>query len=238
MWAIGRQAHLNAAGAESMDMLAHDLRTPMTCVAGAAQTALLKLSRGQGADEQLQQILLAIGAMDRLLAQHCGEAEGKRRLDARALSAEVRSLLDGRAGEKGQRFVVDLAPLEGAVLREDGAVLPRVLVNLAGNAIKYTQPGGHVALHGRLSVSGGRSFAVFCVEDDGPGMRAAFLRHAFEPFARARETSGEAGSGLGLAITRRLVRRMGGEIRVHSEWGRGSTFVVRVPLARRAAQLH
>ena len=215
---------------QSMAMLAHDLRTSMACVSGAAQLALAAAEQGRAAEAQLRQILLAVGTMDRLLERHCGEKREGGGFSPERLEEELRALLEGRAQEKRQQLVIDFSRLKGRVLRADDAALSRVLVNLAGNAVKYTGCGGRIVLRGTLCGDVKAPQLVFDVEDNGMGMRAAFLRRAFEPFARAREAEDMEGSGLGLAIARRLVQGMNGEIRVRSEWGKGSVFTVIVPL--------
>ncbi|MBP3656137.1 MAG: HAMP domain-containing histidine kinase [Clostridia bacterium] len=222
--------HVTAYGDMARIAFAHDMRTPMTCVAGAAQTALMMSRRGAGVDEQMRQILMAVEAMDRLLAQHCGEAGGAQRFTAAELGEQLRALYAGRAAQKEQTLTLDLTAMGETPLMADYAALSRALGNLLGNAVKYTARGGHITLRGRLRAMPGRREAVFVVEDDGAGMHPAFARRAFEPYARARETAGEDGSGMGLAIVRRLAQEMGGGVRMRSTPGRGSVFTLHVPV--------
>ena len=106
--------------------------------------------------------------------------------------------------------------------------LHRVITNLVSNAVKFTEAGGTV----RIRVEQAESHVRLSVMDTGIGIDPAFMPHIFEPFQQ--ETGGmrrrHEGSGLGLAIVKRLVDMMGGTIDVESEKGRGTTFVVTLPI--------
>ena len=113
-------------------------------------------------------------------------------------------------------------------VRGDPDRLRQVLVNLVGNALRYTPPGGRVT----VSAAGEDGAAVLTVRDTGIGIPPEHLPHVFDRFyrcdaSRSRETGG---SGLGLAIVRQLVAAHGGTVAAASEPGRGSTFTVRLPL--------
>jgi signal transduction histidine kinase len=128
--------------------------------------------------------------------------------------------------------------------------LRRVLINLLANAVKYTLPGGRVALrvrrveHGAASVwntdgaaGSSRAWAEITVSDTGVGIAPEHLKAVFQPYYRApgAATAATAGAGLGLAICRELVEQMGGSITADSETGVGSTFAVRLPIAGQVA---
>lgn len=218
---------------ETLETLAHDLRTPMSSVAGAAQLALLASGQGKPVEAQLQQILVAVGAMDRMLSRMCGAEQAA--FTAKMLERELRDIIGPRAQEKAQELIIDLSAAADGEMTGSFAALTRVLSNLLSNAVKYTPSGGRIAL---LASRGEAGDVVFTVEDNGMGMKHGFLREIYRPFARARESEHIPGAGLGLSIVRRLVREMGGEISVSSEWGRGTIFAVRLPLmdAREAAR--
>jgi len=210
---------------------AHDIRTPMCCVTGAAQMALSRSRQGRDVSEQMEQIMTAVRAMDRMVVQLCG---GTQQLRCAAftrdmLTRELLAMAGTAARKKDQVLSVDLTALGERMYLCDYAALVRVLQNLLMNAVKYTQQGGLIALSAALEESG--RFVRFAVRDNGPGMRPEFLDRLFEPFARARETAHLPGRGLGLAIAKRMTERMGGTISVSSEWGKGTEFAVRVPLA-------
>lgn len=214
----------NTAGLQ-LAALAHDLRTPMCVAAGAAQMALE--AGGRDVSAELRQILTAVGAMERMLSMMSDvPAAGCPAITVAMLEKELLALLGDRARQKGQRLSVDLSALDGLALRADYAALCRLLVNLLGNAIKYTQPGGEITLRAQRS----RRRMLFIVADNGMGMTREFMRRMFLPFARAKEAGMIQGSGLGLSIARDMARRLHGTIRVRSEMGKGSTFVVSLPL--------
>lgn len=211
---------------------AHDLRTPMCAVSGAAQIAL---SAQEGADvsEQLQQILLAVRTMDRMLemlvSAHA-DGEGSA-FTGDMLRRELLAMAGGQAASKGIVLSVDLCALDGSFFADYGALV-RVLTNLLGNAVKYTQSGGVVCVRAirERAAEPGSAKLTFIVSDTGMGMKPAFVRRMYIPFERAKEGAHLPGKGLGLAIARQLVEQMDGTIAVHSEWGKGTAFTVRVPV--------
>lgn len=228
-----RQLCAMGGGGESVRTLAHDLRTPMCCVSGAAQMALLAAEQGKAVDSQLRQILLAVNAMDRLLTQACDPPQSEQNASAQALEDDLRMMIGPGTQQKQQLLAMDLHALYDVPIAADGTALSRVLLNLLSNAVKYTPPGGLVELYGALrnGQNGEGLQAVFTIRDSGMGMKRDFLRRMYRPFARARESAQLPGTGLGLSIVRRLVRQMGGTIRVKSAWGRGTVFTVCVPVA-------
>jgi CheY-like chemotaxis protein len=144
----------------------------------------------------------------------------------------VAGLLGARAFEKGIEMVADLAPDLPPLVRGDPGRLRQVLINLVGNAVKFT-PRGEVVLRAAPVRSGGGGMAVaFEVRDTGIGIPADKLETVFEDFAQAdvSTTRSYGGTGLGLAISRRLVRLMGGELSVDSTPGSGTVFTFALAL--------
>lgn len=224
-----QRKRINPIDSETLATIAHDLRTPMSSVAGAAQLAMIQAKQGMDVDRQLRQILQAVHAMDRMLSDMCG-AGGMQAQDQDMLARELRTLLAPRAEGKHQRLTIDLHALGSSPLAIDYARLVRVLSNLLVNAVKFTPEGGEISLTGEYAADG---TMVFSVRDSGMGMRADFMERMYSPYARA--SADKPGQGLGLSIVRRLVRDMDGEISVCSEWGRGTVFTVRLPAGRACA---
>jgi two-component system phosphate regulon sensor histidine kinase PhoR len=145
---------------------------------------------------------------------------------AQETAAELRPLAEAR----NQEMIVDAAP--GALVLGDDVALRTLLRNLLDNAIRYTEPEGHIAVRVRRETdAGGRPWVVLAVQDDGVGIPAAEQKRIFERFyrvdkARSRETGG---TGLGLSIVRHVAERHGGSVDVQSTLGSGSTFTVRLP---------
>lgn len=216
-----------------MAALAHDLRTPMCIAAGAAQMALS--AGGENVSAQLRQILQAMGTMDRMLAMMSDVPTDKRgnRFTADMLRGELLAMTAGKAQAKGQQLSIDLSALSGCALEADYAALCRLLINLLSNAIKYTPEGGAITLRTQMEKGTGRAEqrrVRFIVADNGMGMTRGFMRRMFQPFARAQGVEEIAGSGLGLSIAGEMAQRLGADIRARSKKGRGTTFVVSVPV--------
>jgi len=210
---------------------AHDIRTPMCCVTGAAQTALMRSRHGGDISGEMEQILLAVRAMDRMLSQLC-DAEGRgirTRFTRDMLTRELLAIAGEAAKEKDQLLSVDLTALGERIYIADYAALIRILQNLLSNAVKYTPSGGMICLKAAMDEADG-IYARFVVSDNGMGMKPEFMKRLFDPFERAKESAHLPGKGLGLAIVRRMAERMGGEVDVRSEWGKGTEFSLRVPL--------
>ena len=220
-----------AVGVE-MAAFAHDLRTPMCIAAGAAQMALE--AGGRDVSVQLQQILQAMGAMDRMLSMMSSPSEGtnNRAFTADMLRKELLAMTTDQAKRKGQRLSIDMSALSAYSLELDYAALCRLLLNLLGNAVKYTQAGGTITLRAQLTHSRWRQgdlSVCFIVADNGPGMTQRFMRRMYLPYARSPETADQPGHGLGLSIARNMVKQLGGTIRVRSKRGMGTIFTVNVP---------
>lgn len=147
-------------------------------------------------------------------------------VEARDVAREVASVIEPLALERGLSFHLDV-PDRPLALRTDPDRLRQVLLNLVGNAVKYTEH-GEVRLELCPSAEGGVAFQV---RDTGIGIHPEHLPKIFEPFWPAdpsqRATNG--GTGLGLSVVRGVVRLLGGKVEVSSELGRGSVFTVRFP---------
>jgi signal transduction histidine kinase len=140
------------------------------------------------------------------------------------LDAVVRRVYDDAlARADGRTLTLDRA--DAVQVPGSADHLEQVVRNLVDNALKYTAPGGHVAL--ALRNAGGTAELV--VQDDGAGITADALPHVFERFYRAPSARGQAGAGLGLAIADWIVRAHGGSIAVASQPDQGSTFTVSLP---------
>jgi hypothetical protein len=130
--------------------------------------------------------------------------------------------------------------------RGDEDRVRQILVNLLGNAVKFTEPGGHITVRGGVTqqppheatLSGPGPWVFLAVDDTGSGIPAAHLARIFDPFVQvdAGHTRPQDGSGLGLTICRRLARVMHGDVTVHSEEGKGSSFTVWLPAAQATAR--
>ena len=240
-----RDAALAAARARSdfVSMMSHELRTPLNGVIGL--TTLLLDTRLDADQRELAKG--AHGSAEMLVGLINGVLDlskidtGKLELDRADfdLSHELdalRAVLALRAKEKGLFFAIEVEGQVPPCLRGDWFRLRQVLVNLVGNALKFTERG---AVRMRVVVTAPKEEEVlvrFEVKDTGMGMTPAQLERVFQPFVQAEASIARrfGGTGLGLSISQRLVSLMGGTLEVQSEEGQGSTFSFAVPLERRA----
>jgi signal transduction histidine kinase len=212
--------------------ISHELRNPLTTIRSAAQL-LLERTRDVLDAKQRQWVEMIDGSIDRLLTL-VNQILDLNRLRAGVFPLERQPIaLDkvvGRALEvlqpqaEQRGLVVEQAWTEAdCVILADEEALTKVVLNLVGNAIKFTPPGGSV----RVAVTAAGTHVELAVKDTGPGIPAADLSRIFEPYQQAHR--GRKGSGLGLAIVKELVGAHGGSIAVDSEEGKGSCFTVRLP---------
>jgi two-component system, sensor histidine kinase and response regulator len=235
---VRRQAAEAAANARStfLASMSHEIRTPMTAILGFLNLALQLEVEGR-----LRQYLLKIrtsanhlmGIVNDILDLSKIEAE-KVELDARpfeteALMSEVADILVPRAYENGNELVLSIDPMLPRRLIGDPLRLKQILINLGGNAVKFTKNG--TVRMAALPLEDGRtpddSVALrFQVSDTGIGIDPSVLPRLFDTFVQADDSTARnfGGTGLGLNISRRLVHLMGGEIEVRSRLGEGSTF--------------
>jgi len=227
----------NQAKTEFLAVMSHEIRTPLNGVIGMLQL----LADSPLAEEEKQQVEIATSSAETLLRLltdilDLSGVEGGR-LEVKAvdfspaqLVRDVARLFTPNAHAKGLRLECAIAEGLPATVRGDATRLRQVLVNLAGNGVKFTEKGG-VTL--RVEPVAGGSRLRFSVGDTGIGMSAATQAKLFEKFTQGDSSSTRryGGSGLGLAIAQNLVRLMGGEIRVQSAPGQGSEFSFDLPLA-------
>ena len=223
----------NQAKTRYISNISHELRTPLNSILGYAQ--LLQEDEGMPAHRSHAIQVIRRGG-DHLLSLIEGTLDiariesGKLTLDLKPWRwqdtvREVAAMFEWQAQAKGLRFVFDAPAWWPPVVRADEKRVRQILINLLGNAVKFTQQG-----EVRLSIRHVREMATFEVSDTGPGIAPEELDRIFEPFARgAAHASGSApGSGLGLTIARMLADLMGGELTASSRLGDGTTFRLRL----------
>ena len=238
---VSERAAVAASQAKSLFLanMSHELRTPLGSILGFVQLLDRDPRLAPDQREHLATVLRAgehlLGLINDVLSIakiEAGEATlEERELDLALLLESVRSLFMLKCHAKGLALSVSVAgPLPPAV-RGDEHKLRQVLINLLGNAVKFTER-GEVTLSARWA----QGRAAFEVRDTGPGMSEAEVQQVFEPFSQAAAgQASQEGTGLGLTITRNLVSLLGGALDVETALGQGTTFRFSVPLPAAAA---
>ncbi|MBH1987154.1 MAG: response regulator [Burkholderiales bacterium] len=228
----------SAAKGEFLANVSHEIRTPMNAIIGMTDLAL-----HSGLPEPQRGYVMRVKTAANLLLGILNDILDFSKIEAGKLDIErvsfdlddvvqsVSDLLGGKAREKGLTLLTQVDADVPQRLAGDPLRLQQVLVNLLGNALKFT-PRGEVRLHiGLLGQEGAAARLRLTVRDTGVGMSADQMSRLFQPFTQADTSTSRrfGGTGLGLAISRQLVERMGGRIDVASEPGQGSTFWVELP---------
>ncbi|MCB1618237.1 MAG: response regulator, partial [Pseudomonadales bacterium] len=222
--------------------ISHELRTPLNSILGYAQL----LDNDVTLHDSTQQAIRVIRRSgEHLLSLIEGTLDiarieaGKLTFDIKPLKfpefiRQIVSMFELQARNKGLTFDHQISGELPAVVRADHKRLSQILINILGNAVKFTQQGGV-----SFRVRHAREMVQFEIEDSGPGIPPDELEQVFEPFLRGSAAHGIGGTGLGLTISKLLTELMGGELRVDSRPNRGTTFGIRLflPQVRQTQEL-
>ncbi len=242
----------NAASRAKSDFLSHmshDIRTPLNAIIGMTTIAQAHMDDADRVADCLEKIGLSsrhlLGLINDILDMSRIES-GKMTLNPEAFTMDeflhgLMAVLQPQADRKRQKVELDFTGIRCEHVRGDQLRIQQVLINILGNAVKFTPEGGTVALRvretgERYNKSGSYAYYEFVVEDTGMGMSPEFLTRLFQPFERADSVDRIEGTGLGMAITHNLVEMMNGDISVVSRQGKGSRFTVTLPLEQLEAQ--
>ena len=230
----------NSAKTEFLRRMSHDLRTPINGIRGMVEVGDANADDLQKQTECRSKIWTASG----LLLDLANEALDMSRLESGqvdldlvptnlvVLNREVCDILERQAEERLVTIICDQQTLDYPYARVSATHLKRLLVNIAGNAVKYSRRGGYVRLACReVEPVDGVPIYEYTIADNGIGMSEQFQQHLYEPFSREeqRVEGASSGTGLGAPIAKQLVELMGGTMSFTSTLGQGTTFTIRLP---------
>jgi PAS domain S-box-containing protein len=229
----------NDAKNEFLSRMSHELRTPLNAVLGFGQLLEMELDE----TEQLDSVQHVLRAGRHLLAL-INDVLDIARIEAGEMSFSLEPVPVEEIVDGVRRLMLPIADNAGVVLQQesgdpcfvvaDAQRLRQILLNLVGNAVKYSRPGGRVWMSWRLA--SGR--VAIDVGDDGPGIDPQLQPRLFTPFDRlGAEATSVEGTGVGLAVSRGLAELMAGQVSCRSELGAGSVFTVTLPAAEPPADM-
>ena len=238
--ALVQAENANKAKSVFLSNMSHDIRTPMNAIIGFTNLAQTHIENQTLVEEYLKKIMSAskhlLSLINDILDMSRIES-GRIQLEENVISLsevvqDMENLIQPMATEKDINFVIDTHVVNKYVYC-DKLRLEQVLINLLGNAVKFTPKGGEISLNIEqelFSVPEGYEKYIFKVKDNGVGIESSFLDKLFEPFEREKtmDISGVQGTGLGLSITKSIVELMNGKISVESEVNQGTEFTVQV----------
>ena len=236
--ALERATNADRAKSIFLTNMSHDIRTPMNAILGFTHIAMGHLDEKERVLDCLHKI---IDSSDHLMNLINNVLDMSRiesgRLELHEVNADlndtityVRSALLPQIREKEQIFVVCAESVSGMKYRFDPLVFRQLLLNLLGNAVKYTGPGGKISLEIAEEAPAPAGYASISIRvwDNGIGMSRDFVARIFEPFERENNStlSRVPGNGLGMAICKGIVEAMGGTIDIQTEQGKGTEIII------------
>lgn len=233
----------NSAKTEFLRRMSHDLRTPINGIRGMVEVG----NANAGDLEKQAECRSKIWTASRLLLDLANEALDMSRLESGqvdlnlvptnmvALNREVCDILERQAEERLVTIICDQRTLDHPYARVSVTHLKRLLLNIAGNAVKYNRQDGYVRLTCReVEPVDGVPVYEYTIVDNGIGMSEEFQQHLYEPFCREEQQveGASSGTGLGAPIAKQLVELMGGTMNFTSTLGQGTTFTIRLPFEK------
>ena len=236
--ALAVAEHANRAKTAFLNNMSHDIRTPMNAVIGFTALATTHIDN----KELVLDYLKKIHTSGEHLLSLINDILDMSRIESGSVQIEyttvhlpdilqdLRTIIAGSVYSKKQKLHIDIQNVCHEDIITDKLRLMQVLLNIIGNAVKFTPVGGMicVCVSEQPCKKDGYATVVFRVKDNGIGMSPEFQEHVFDSFAREHTVTenGIGGTGLGMAITKNIVDMMGGTIRVESEVGKGTEFTV------------
>ena len=238
----------NRAKSTFLSNMSHDIRTPMNAVIGFTTLAVSNIDNKEKVRDYLGKILSSSNHLLSLINDVLDMSRiesGKIHLEETEVSLsdilhDLKTIISGHIYAKQLELYMDAMDITDEDVYCDKTRLNQVLLNLLSNAIKFTPAGGTVSVRLKQfpGAKKGSGLYEIRVKDSGIGMSQEFVQKIFSPFERERTStvSRTQGTGLGMAITKNIVDMMGGTIEVRTEQGKGTEFIVRLPLRIQSEQ--
>ena len=238
----------NRAKSTFLSNMSHDIRTPMNAVIGFTTLAVSNIDNKEKVRDYLGKILSSSNHLLSLINDVLDMSRiesGKIHLEETEVSLsdmlhDLKTIISGHIYAKQLELYMDAMDITDEDVYCDKTRLNQVLLNLLSNAIKFTPAGGTVSVRLKQfpGAKKGSGLYEIRVKDSGIGMSQEFVQKIFSPFERERTStvSRTQGTGLGMAITKNIVDMMGGTIEVRTEQGKGTEFIVRLPLQIQSEQ--
>ena len=238
----------NRAKSTFLSNMSHDIRTPMNAVIGFTTLAVSNIDNKEKVRDYLGKILSSSNHLLSLINDVLDMSRiesGKIHLEETEVSLsdmlhDLKTIISGHIYAKQLELYMDAMDITDEDVYCDKTRLNQVLLNLLSNAIKFTPAGGTVSVRLKQFPGAKKGSGLFeiRVKDSGIGMSQEFVQKIFSPFERERTStvSRTQGTGLGMAITKNIVDMMGGTIEVRTEQGKGTEFIVRLPLRIQSEQ--
>ena len=240
--AVEKAESANRAKSTFLSNMSHDIRTPMNAIIGFTTLALSNIDDTDRVKDYLGKTLASSNHLLSLINDVLDMSRiesGKIHLEEVEVNLsdvlhDLKTIVSGQIFAKQLELYMDVMDVTDEDVYCDKTRLNQILLNLLSNAIKFTPAGGTVSVRVRQLAGKVRGCGQyeFRIKDNGIGMSQEFAQKIFEPFERERTStvSGIQGTGLGMAITKNIVDMMGGTIEVQTAQGKGSEFIIRVPL--------
>lgn len=240
-----REKRANEAKSKFLSNMSHDMRTPMNAIIGYKNIALANINDEDNVRSCLEKIGMSSEHLLKLINDVLDMSFIESgRMKIREKQCNLLKLIDdlvdmtkNQARSKNINLATDIEQIKEADVYVDELKLEQIMINVLGNAIKYTAEGGQVtlSLHELESFQKNYGRYEFIIADNGIGVSKEFLTYIFDPFEREKDSTESkiAGTGLGLSITKNMLKLMGGEISVESQEGSGTKFIIRINLRKR-----
>lgn len=218
--------------------MSHEIRTPLNGIMGLLYLMRQNLGNREKQEEYLEKAEASANFLKGVITDvldmskiESGQLELYcEKLGLEKLLREIRLLVGPQTEERNQHFEIITEGMSCPWVLGDEVRLKQIIVNLLGNALKFTPAGGSITLSIRQEARGELADTVFEITDTGCGMSPEFLERIWQPFEQERRIGSQNGTGLGTTLSKVLAEKMGGSIRVKSQLNAGTTFTVQIPL--------